>query len=73
MLLYVVLVITDISVELSASFISVIRISELETTLAVTRTRGTLRRNTKSESKLVWNSELRMQRGVEVAGSGVGL
>jgi hypothetical protein len=37
---------TDVSVELSASFIRVIRIGELGT-LTVTSTRRTLRRNTK--------------------------
>jgi hypothetical protein len=41
------LVRTDISVELSASFIRVTRISELGTTLAVTSNRRMLRRNTK--------------------------
>jgi hypothetical protein len=44
----VALVRTDVSEERSASFISVIRISELVTTLAVTSNRRTLRRNTKS-------------------------
>jgi hypothetical protein len=38
---------TDVSEELSASFIMVTRIGELETTLAVTSNRCTLRRNTK--------------------------
>jgi hypothetical protein len=42
----------------------VTRIGELGTTLAVISIRRTLRRNTKWERKLVWNSELRMQRGV---------
>jgi hypothetical protein len=37
----------DVSEELSASFIRVIRIGELGTTLAVTSNRCTLRRNTK--------------------------
>jgi hypothetical protein len=40
------LVRTDVSKELSASFIRVTRISELGTTLAVTSNRRTLRRNT---------------------------
>jgi hypothetical protein len=43
----VALVRTDVSEELSASFIRVTRISELETTLAVISNRRTLRRNTK--------------------------
>jgi hypothetical protein len=38
---------TNVSEELSASFIRVIRIGELGTTLAVTISRRTLRRNTK--------------------------
>jgi hypothetical protein len=41
----VALVGTDVSEELSASFIRVIRIGELGTTLAVTSNRRTLRRN----------------------------
>jgi hypothetical protein len=49
MLRHVVLV-TDVSKELSASFIRVTRIGELGTTLAVTSNRCTLRRNT-----LLWN------------------
>jgi hypothetical protein len=44
MLRRVDLVRTDVSEELSASFISVTRIGELETTLAVTSNRRTLRR-----------------------------
>jgi hypothetical protein len=60
---------TDILEELSASFIRMTRIGELRTTLAVTRNRHTLRRNTKWEKKLVWNSELWMQRGVGGVGS----
>jgi hypothetical protein len=47
MLRRVALVRTDASEELSASFIRVTRIGELETTLAVTSNRRTLRRNTK--------------------------
>jgi hypothetical protein len=46
MLRCVALVRTDVSEELSASFIKVTRISELGTTLAVTSNRHTLRRNT---------------------------
>jgi hypothetical protein len=47
MLRRVALVRTDVSEELSASFIRVTRIGELGTTLAVTSNRRTLRRNTK--------------------------
>jgi hypothetical protein len=47
MLRRVALVKTDVSEELSASFIRVTRIGELRTTLAVTSNRLTLRRNTK--------------------------
>jgi hypothetical protein len=46
MLCHMALVRTDISEEPSASFIRVKRIGELGTTLAVTRNRRTLRRNT---------------------------
>jgi hypothetical protein len=49
MLCRVALVRTDVSVEISASFIRVTRISELGTALAVTSNRRTLRRNTKCE------------------------
>jgi hypothetical protein len=44
---------TDVSEELSASIIRVIRIDELGTTLAVTSNRRTLRRNTKFTLLLV--------------------
>jgi hypothetical protein len=47
MLSRVALVRTDVSEELSASFIRVTRIGELKTTLAVTSNRYTLRRNNK--------------------------
>jgi hypothetical protein len=47
MLRRVGLVRTDVSEELSASFIRVTRIGELGTTLVVTSNRRTLRRNTK--------------------------
>jgi hypothetical protein len=47
MLRRVTLLRTDVSEELSASFIRVTRIGELGTTLAVTSNRRTLRRNTK--------------------------
>jgi hypothetical protein len=50
MLRHVALVRTDVSEELSASFIRLTRIGELGTTLAVTRNRHTLRRNTKHAS-----------------------
>jgi hypothetical protein len=46
MLRHVALVRTDVSEELSVSFIRVTRIGELGTTLAVTSNRRTLRRNT---------------------------
>jgi hypothetical protein len=42
------LVRTDVSEDLSATFIMVTRIGELRTTLAVTSNRRTLRRNTKA-------------------------
>jgi hypothetical protein len=48
MLHRVALVRTEVSEELSASFIKVTRIGELGTTLAVTSNRRTLRRYTKS-------------------------
>jgi hypothetical protein len=48
MLRRVALVRTDVSEELSASFIRVTRIGELGTTLAVTSNRRTLRRNTEN-------------------------
>jgi hypothetical protein len=47
MLCHVALVRTDVSEELSASFIRVTRIGELGTSLAVTSNQHTLRRNTK--------------------------
>jgi hypothetical protein len=49
------------------------KIGELVTTLAVTSNRRTLGRNTKGERKLEWNTRLRKQRGMGVAGSGVSL
>jgi hypothetical protein len=51
MLRVVVLVRTDVSEELSASFIRVTRIDELGTTLAITINRRTLRRNTSIASQ----------------------
>jgi hypothetical protein len=54
----VVLVITDISEELSASFIRVTRIGQLGTTLAVTSNRRMLRRNTKSMASVVPSSPI---------------
>jgi hypothetical protein len=47
MLRHVALVRTDLSEELSASFITVTRIAEIETTLAVTSNQRRLRRNAK--------------------------
>jgi hypothetical protein len=51
MLRRVVLVRTDVSEELSASFIRVTKIGELGTTLAVTSNRRMLRRNRKMKQK----------------------
>jgi hypothetical protein len=56
MLRRVTLVRTDISEELSASIIRVIRIGELGTTLAVTSNRRTLRRNISSQRASVASS-----------------
>jgi hypothetical protein len=53
MLRHVALVRTDISEELSASFIRVSVMSELRTTLAVTSNRHTLRRNAMYESVIM--------------------
>jgi hypothetical protein len=53
MLRRVALVRTDVSEEPGASFITVIRIGELGTELAVTSNRRTLRRNTKQCRLLV--------------------
>jgi hypothetical protein len=50
MLCHVALVRTDVSEELSASFIRVTRIDELVTTLAVPSNRRMLQRNTKRAS-----------------------
>jgi hypothetical protein len=50
MLRRVSLIRTNVSEELSASFIRVARISELGTTLAVTSNRRTLRRNTSQKT-----------------------
>jgi hypothetical protein len=60
MLRRVGLVRTDVSEELSASFIRVTRIGELGTMLAVTSNRRTLRRNTKWERKLFPRSVLQL-------------
>jgi hypothetical protein len=49
MLSRVALVRTDVSEEISASFIRVTRIGELETALAVTNNRRTLRRSISSQ------------------------
>jgi hypothetical protein len=67
MLRRVALVRTDVSEELSASFIRVTRIGELGTTLAVTTNRPPLRRNTKwavkdEVSEELSNSFIRMRR-----------
>jgi hypothetical protein len=55
----VALVRTDVSEEPSASFIRVIRIGELGTTLAVTSNRRTLRRNTAWYVSMVSSGMLR--------------
>jgi hypothetical protein len=53
MLRRVALVRTDVSEEVSVSFIRMTRIGELGTTLAVTINRRTLRRNTRSVRRLI--------------------
>jgi hypothetical protein len=55
MLRRVALVRTDVSEELSFSFIRVTRIGELGTTLAVTSNRRTLQRNTKRATVASYN------------------
>jgi hypothetical protein len=55
MLRRVAVVRTDVSEELSTSFIRVTRIGELEAKLAVTSNRRTLRRNTKWNAKILRN------------------
>jgi hypothetical protein len=55
MLHYLDLVKTDVSEEYSASIIRKIRISELETTLAVITNRRTLRRNTDGGASFLRN------------------
>jgi hypothetical protein len=58
-LLYrVALVRTDVSEEPGASFIRVTKIGKLGTTQAATSNQRTLRRNTKWDRKLEWNSEM---------------
>jgi hypothetical protein len=56
MLRRVALVRTDVSEDLSASFIRVTRIGELGTKLAVTSNRRTLRRNTTQRASVATNS-----------------
>jgi hypothetical protein len=53
MLRHVAPVRTDVPEELSVSFIRVTRIAELGTTLAVTRNRHTLRKNTSARAACV--------------------
>jgi hypothetical protein len=71
----VALVRTDVSEELSASFIRVTKFGELGTTLAVTSNRRTLRRNTKyccfvctdmSQCQLVCQAEFQLRRKATV-------
>jgi hypothetical protein len=62
MLRRVALVITDVSEELSSSFIRMTRIRELGTTLAVTSKRRTLRRNTKNTFPLSIQNLRRLDR-----------
>jgi hypothetical protein len=50
----VALVRTDVSEELSASFIKVTRIGELGTTLAATSNRRTLQRNLFRKTQIAW-------------------
>jgi hypothetical protein len=57
MLHHVAVVRTDVSEELSASFIRVTRIGELGTTLAVTGNQHTLRRNAKLMKEALSSSE----------------
>jgi hypothetical protein len=71
MLCLVELVRSDVLEELSASIIRVTRIGELGTTLAVTSNQRTLRRNNMRKEASI-EFRLRMQRGMGVAGSGVG-
>jgi hypothetical protein len=73
MLRHVALVRTDISEEHSVSIIRVTRIGELGTMLAVTSNPRTLQKMLLRMEMLVWNSRLRMQRGVGLAGNGMGL
>jgi hypothetical protein len=65
MLRRVALVRTDVSEELSATFIRVTRIGELETMLAVTSNRRTLRRNTWYFSKGQMGAQSPRRRGAD--------
>jgi hypothetical protein len=56
MLRRVALVRTDVSEELSASFIRATRIGEIGTTLAVTSNRRKLRRNTTQRASVAYKS-----------------
>jgi hypothetical protein len=65
MLRRVALVRTDVSEELSASFIRVTRICELETTLALTSNRRTLQRNTTLPSGHTGHSPHHIKNSIE--------
>jgi hypothetical protein len=69
MLRRVALVRTDVSEELSASFMRVTRIGELGTTLAVTSNRRTLRRNTKAHGSVFPGSPILVILMKEALGS----
>jgi hypothetical protein len=71
MLRRMALVRTDVSEELSASFIRVTRISELGTTLAVTSNRLTLRRNAMEALNSSEMSVLTRPKWCNIPGDGV--
>jgi hypothetical protein len=67
MLRRVALVRTDVSEELSASFIGVTRLGELGTTLAVTNNRRTLRRISELGTTLAVTSNRRTLRRIGIS------